>query len=89
MLTLFEEKDIGDVGIRILLLMPLLLCIFRASVPTASVNEKLDSTAPETTVLFMPHPREQITDQAVQIQGLIQRNEKLETLNPSFQNLSK
>jgi|APAra0007618328_1042625.scaffolds.fasta_scaffold00752_5 hypothetical protein len=41
----FEEKDIGEVGIC-RLLMPLLLCIYTASEPRASVNEKLDSIAP-------------------------------------------
>lgn len=54
-----EEKDSGDVGIRRLLMLPF-LCIFRASGPIASVNEKLDSVAPETVALFMP--RENQTD---------------------------
>ena len=63
---LFEEKDIGvGVGIR-MLLMPLLLCIFRASWPAPSVVES-------TPGLFMP--QERARDRRVQ------GNEKFETLN--------
>lgn len=83
MLVVFEEeKDIGDVGIR-RLLMPPFLCIFRASGLTASVNEKLDSIAPETVALFMPQENRHRPKKG------LKRMTKIETLKQSSQNQTR
>lgn len=57
---LLFEKDIGDVGIRGLL-MPPFLCIVRAS-----VNEKLDSIAPANVALFMPQEKQTQSKEGLQ-----------------------